>query len=65
MEILLNGRDTLEERFSEIDGNLVRQELKKEKSNQSEKISPLMKKVLTIPDLPIKICEVSTINIAF
>ena len=65
MEILLNGRDTLEERFSEIDGNLVRQELKKEKSNQSEKISPLMKKVLTIPDLPIKIGEVSTINIAF
>ncbi|MHA2031758.1 MAG: transposase [Candidatus Kariarchaeaceae archaeon] len=65
MKILLNGREILEERFAEIDENLVRQELKKERLKQSEKLSPTMKKVLAIPDLPIKIGKVSTMSIAF
>lgn len=54
MKIVLNGCETLAERFSHIDDKLVRQQLKEAKENQ-EKISPEVKKIITLPDLPDKI----------
>ena len=50
MKIILNGHNTLEERFAEIDEKLVRQEMYKSESNQG--ISARMKKVLRKPNLP-------------
>ena len=48
LEIILNGYDTLEERFAEIDQKLVREQMKKEKD--AGHMSPRMKKVLRKPD---------------
>ncbi len=45
MEVLLNGKETLEARFAEIDAKLVREELKKGEPDQT-KMPPRMKKVL-------------------
>jgi hypothetical protein len=50
LKIILNGHDTLEERFAEIDEKLVRQEMKKSEDLQG--ISARMKKVLRKPNLP-------------
>ena len=50
VKIILNGHNTLEERFAEIDENLVRQEMYKSESQQG--ISARMKKVLRKPNLP-------------
>jgi len=58
IKILLNNRNSLEECFADIEVDLVRQELR-EDNNQSKKRSYIMKKVLQIPDLPIKIAKTS------
>jgi hypothetical protein len=58
MKALLNGHSTLEERFAEIDVELVRQELKKI-NDQQEKIPAAMKKVLQITNLPAKIAKIT------
>jgi len=51
MKILLNGSSTLEECFAKIDTNIVIGRLKAER-NKKEKISPQMKKIIRLPDLP-------------
>ena len=48
--IILNGHNTLEERFAEIDEKLVRQEMKKSEDHQG--LSARMKKVLRKPNWP-------------
>ena len=50
VKIILNGHDTLEERFAEIDEKLVRQEMKKSEDHQG--LSARMKKVLRKPNWP-------------
>ncbi len=54
MNIILDGNETLEERFALIDEKLVREELKKNNS-KNNKIPARLKKLLRIPDLPLKI----------
>jgi len=51
MNILLDGRETLEERFAEIDAKQVREELEESKSGASM-ISPKIKKIIRMPELP-------------
>ena len=58
MKALLNGYNTLEERFAQIDVDLVRQELKKI-NDQPEKIPAAMKKVLQTKNLPVKIAKIT------
>jgi hypothetical protein len=58
MKVLLNGNSTLEERFAEIDVDLVRQELKKI-NDQPEKIPASLKKVLQTTNLPVKIAKIT------
>ena len=48
VEIILNGHDTLEDRFAEIDKELVREQMKKAKGEGH--MSPKMKKVLRKSD---------------
>ena len=50
MKIILNGHNTLEERFAEIDEKLVREEMKRSEDHKG--ISARMKKVLRKPNLP-------------
>jgi hypothetical protein len=57
LKIILNGHDTLEERFAEIDEKLVRQEMKKSEGLQA--ISARMKKVLRKPNLPSLLTKMS------
>jgi hypothetical protein len=52
--IILNGCYTLEERFSQIDDKIVREQLKKSEKNQS-KILPEVKVLIKQSDLPEKI----------
>jgi hypothetical protein len=49
VEIILNGHNTIEDRFAEIDEKLVRQEMK---SEVHRGLSARMKKVLRKPNLP-------------
>ena len=51
LEIILDGCSTLEERFAKIDSRLVTEQLKAEQKKQ-QKISPEMKKIIRLPDLP-------------
>ena len=51
VQILLDGSDTLEERFAKIDSHLVAKQLKVERKKQ-ERIRPEMKKMIQRPDLP-------------
>ena len=44
LNIILNGKERLEERFAEIDGKIVREELLKEKD--TERIPPKIKKII-------------------
>jgi hypothetical protein len=57
LKIILNGHDTLEERFAEIDEKLVRQEMKKSEGHHS--LSARMKKVLRKPNLPSLLTKMS------
>ena len=54
MNIILDGKETLEERFALIDEKLVRDELKKSNA-ENNNMSIRLKKMLRIPDLPLKI----------
>ena len=51
IEAILDGNDTLEERFEKIDSNMVIEKLKAEQKSYG-KISPEMKKIIQRPDLP-------------
>jgi len=51
MNILLDGKETLEERFAEIDAKNVREELEKSRSEMSM-IPPKIKKIIRMPRLP-------------
>ena len=53
-EIILNGCRTLQERFSQIDAELVREQLKRELKTR-EKILPQVKKIISQPELPEKV----------
>jgi hypothetical protein len=57
VQIILNGHNTLEDRFAEIDEKLVRQEMKKSKVHQG--ISARMKKILRKPNLPSLLAKMS------
>ena len=57
MNIILNGKSTLAERFSEIDIKLVR-EMQKQKDESSRKYPKGMAKILSLPHLPSKIAEI-------
>jgi hypothetical protein len=57
LKIILNGYDTLEERYAEIDEKLVRQEMKKSEGLQG--ISARMKKALRKPNLPSLLIKMS------
>jgi len=57
LKIILNGHNTLENRFAEIDEKLVRQEMKKTDVHQA--ISARMKKVLRKPNLPSLLAKMS------
>jgi hypothetical protein len=57
MEIILNGHNTLGDRFAEIDEKLVRQEMKKTEVHQG--MSARMKKVLRKPNLPSLLAKMS------
>jgi hypothetical protein len=50
VKVILNGHNTLEERFAEIDEKLVRQEMKKSEDHQG--LSARMKKVLRKSNWP-------------
>jgi len=54
MEILLDGCNTLEERFAKVDSCMVAEKLKAEQ-NKYKKFSPEMKKIIRRPDLPKKV----------
>lgn len=54
MDIILDGRATLAERFSQIDVKLVQKQLKEARKNQ-DKLPGEVKKMISLPDLPNKI----------
>jgi hypothetical protein len=54
MEIILNGCKSLAERFSKIDAHMVQLEMKAA-NNDSEKILPAIKKLISDSDLTKKI----------
>lgn len=56
MEIILNGRPTLAERFSQIDAHLVQQEMENE-AKSGVKILPPIKKLIKDAELTVKISE--------
>ena len=51
MKILLAGKETLEERFAEIDAKEVRRRLE-ETRNGASTMYPQVKKIIRTPDLP-------------
>ncbi|KKL79290.1 hypothetical protein LCGC14_2016340, partial [marine sediment metagenome] len=51
MRMLLNGKDSLEERFAEIDARLIRKEVAKLSVN-SDKVLPRIKKLIRQTDFP-------------
>lgn len=54
MQIILDGSDTLEERFERIDSYMVTERLKVEQKKY-ERISPELRKIIQQPDLPDKL----------
>jgi len=59
VEILLDGCETLEERFAKIDSNMVVEQLKAEKRKQ-HRIGPVMKKIIQRSDLPERLTSLFT-----
>jgi hypothetical protein len=57
VKVILNGHNTLEDRFAEIDEKLVRQEMKKSEDHQG--LSARMKKVLRKPNWPSLLARMS------
>jgi len=56
LKIILDGCQTLEERFEKIDSRLVLEKLQAEKKND-ERVSPVVKKIIRQPDLPAKLTK--------
>ncbi len=54
LKIILNGCETLEERFARIESKLAQEALQKSLQN-TERISPDMTKLIRRPDFPEKI----------
>ncbi len=61
LKIILNGKDSLHERFAEIDAKLVREEMKK--NNEHEKLSPKMKKLIRMPNLPADVVQSTALKL--
>ena len=59
MRILLDGKESLEERFSEIDTRLVRRELLS-LSDGSDKVPSAIKKLIRQPDFPAQLVALFT-----
>ena len=59
--IILNGCSTLEKRFSKIDAKLVYEHLKQARKGK-ERLSPAMKKIVMLPDLPQRIAALFSPN---
>ncbi len=59
MHILLGGKETLEERFAEIEARLIRKELAKLSAN-SDKVPPRIKKLIRQPDFPGQLVAIFT-----
>ncbi|MBA7567850.1 hypothetical protein ES708_09568 [subsurface metagenome] len=51
MRILLDGKETLEERFAEIDSKKIREELAKSRS-KGDMVYPQIKKIIRMSELP-------------
>lgn len=51
LKIILDGKPSLKERFAEIEAQLVTRELSN-LQHDSEKVSPKIKKIIKIPELP-------------
>ena len=58
MRIILDGNETLEERFEKIDSCMVTEKLKLEQKTYG-KISPEVRKIIQCPDLPDKLAALS------
>ena len=56
LEIILDGCNSLEERFDKIDSRLVLEKLQAEKKND-ERVSPVVKEIIRQPDLPAKLTK--------
>jgi len=56
LDIILDGCNTLEERFEKIDSRSVLEKLQAEKKND-ERVSPAVKKIIRQPDLPAKLTK--------
>ena len=54
LQIILDGNDTLEERFEKIDSRMVTEKLKMEQKSY-ERVSPEIRKIIQCPDLPEKL----------
>ena len=54
LQIILDGNDTLEERFEKIDSRMVAEKLKMDQKSY-ERISPEIRKIIQCPDLPEKL----------
>jgi len=59
LKIILDGCNTLEERFEKIDSRMVLDKLEAEKKN-NERISPEVKKIIRRPDLPERLATLMT-----
>lgn len=57
LEIILNGKKNLAERFAQIDIQRVRQELK-ENQGQMQNLSNKMREIAKIPNLPKKLLNI-------
>lgn len=56
LDIILDGCNTLEDRFEKIDSRLVLEKLEAEKKNE-ERVSPAVKKIIRQSDLPAKLTK--------
>jgi len=56
LRVILDGCNTLEERFEKIDSRLVIEKLQAEKKND-ESISPVVKKIIRHPELPVRLTK--------
>ena len=60
VKIILNGHNSLQSRFAEIDEKLVRQEMKNGEGHRL--ISAKMKKVLRKPNMPFSLVKMSKVS---
>jgi hypothetical protein len=59
--IILDGCNTLEERFEKIDSRMVFEKLHADKKNE-ERISPAVKKIIRHSDLPVRLARLLKIS---